>query len=76
VLARKTAAQHQDNRRAFVTINGCFSSKATKIPLFRGGEPTAFQRKAAKINQTLRLLGHGRENDRRKRTIKENNDKK
>jgi hypothetical protein len=32
VLARKTAAQHQDNRRAFVTMNGCFPSKATKIP--------------------------------------------
>jgi hypothetical protein len=33
VLARKTAAQHQDNRRAFVTTNGCFPSKATKDPL-------------------------------------------
>jgi hypothetical protein len=32
VLARKTAVQHQDNRRAFVTMNGCFLSKATKIP--------------------------------------------
>jgi hypothetical protein len=32
VLAYKTAAQHQDNRRAFVTTNGCFLSKATKIP--------------------------------------------
>jgi hypothetical protein len=59
-LARKTAAQHQDNHRAFVTMNGCFPSKATKIPLFRGGEPTAFQRKAAKIIQTLGLLGLGR----------------
>jgi hypothetical protein len=42
VLARKTAAQHQDNRRAFVTMNGCFSSKATKDPRFCGGETTAF----------------------------------
>jgi hypothetical protein len=32
VLARKTGAQHQDNRRAFVTTNGCFPSKAAKIP--------------------------------------------
>jgi hypothetical protein len=31
LLARKTAAQHQDNRRAFVTTNGCFPSKATKF---------------------------------------------
>jgi hypothetical protein len=29
LLARKTAAQHQDNRRAFVTMNG--PSKAIKI---------------------------------------------
>jgi hypothetical protein len=33
VLARKTAAQHRDNCRAFVTTNGCFPSKATKDPL-------------------------------------------
>jgi hypothetical protein len=31
VLVRKTAAQHRDNRRAFVTTNGCFLSKATEI---------------------------------------------
>jgi hypothetical protein len=61
LLARKTAAQHRDNRRAFVTTNGCFPSKATKIPRFRGGEPTAFQRKTAKMIQTLGLLGHDRE---------------
>jgi hypothetical protein len=32
VLARKTAVQHQDNHRTFVTMNRCFPSKATKIP--------------------------------------------
>jgi hypothetical protein len=32
-MARKTAAQHRDNCRAFVTTNGCFPSKATKDPL-------------------------------------------
>jgi hypothetical protein len=31
VLVRKTAAQHRDNRRVFVTMNGCFPSKATEI---------------------------------------------
>jgi hypothetical protein len=61
MLVRKTAAQHRDNRRAFVTTNICFSSKATKIPHFRGGKPTAFQDKMTKIDQTLGLLGHGRE---------------
>jgi hypothetical protein len=61
VLARKTAAQHQDNRRTFVTTNDCFSGKATKDPRFRRGDTTAFQRKTAKMNQTLGLLGHGGE---------------
>jgi hypothetical protein len=32
LLAPKIAAQHRDNRRAFVTTNRCFPSKATKIP--------------------------------------------
>jgi hypothetical protein len=30
--ARKTAAQHQNSCRTSVTTNGCFPSKATKIP--------------------------------------------
>jgi hypothetical protein len=77
VLARKTAAQHQDNRRAFVTTNGCFSSKATKDPRFRGGETTAFQRKTVKINQILGLLGIGGENKvERNVDAKSNNDKR
>jgi hypothetical protein len=37
------------------------------FPRFRGGETTTFQRKAAKINQTLGLLGHGRENDKKEK---------
>jgi hypothetical protein len=61
VLARKTVVQHQDNCRAFVTTNGCFPSKATKTPRFRGEEPTVFQDKPAKIDETLELLGHGEE---------------
>jgi hypothetical protein len=32
LLARKTVVQQQDNRCAFMTMNGCFPSKATKIP--------------------------------------------
>jgi hypothetical protein len=59
VLAREIAARHHNNRRAFVTMNDYFMSKATKIPHFRGGEMTVFQRKTTKINQTLGLLGHG-----------------
>ena len=31
MLAREIAAQHQDICRAFVTMNDCFTSKATKI---------------------------------------------
>ena len=31
MLAHEITAQHQDNRRAFVTTNDCFTSKATKI---------------------------------------------
>jgi hypothetical protein len=76
VLARKTAVQHQDNRRAFVTTNGCFSSKATNDPRFCGGETTAFQRKTAKINQNLGLLGIGRENKVQRNVDAKSNDKR
>jgi hypothetical protein len=62
LLARKTAAQHQDNRRAFVTTNGCFPSKATKDPLtFVEERRPLFSAKRQRLNQTLGLLGHGRE---------------
>jgi hypothetical protein len=76
VLARKTAVQHQDNRCAFVTTNGCFSSKATKDPRFRGGETTAFQRKTVKINQTLGLLGIGGDNKVEQNVDAKSNDKR
>jgi hypothetical protein len=34
LLTQKTAAQYQNNYRAFVTMNGYFPSKAIKIPSF------------------------------------------
>ena len=40
-----------------MTTNDCFPSKATKGTHFRGGEPTVFQHKTVKTNQTLGLLG-------------------
>jgi hypothetical protein len=62
VLAHKTAAQHQDNRRAFVTTNGCFPSKATKDSLaFVEDGRLLFSAKRQRLNQTLGLLGHGGE---------------
>jgi hypothetical protein len=57
-------------------MNGCFSSKATKDPRFRGGETTAFQRKTAKISQTLGLLGIGRENKVEQNVDTKSNDKR
>jgi hypothetical protein len=66
VLARKTAAQYQDNRRAFVTTNGCFPSKATKIPSLSWRRDDRFSAQNGKdFYQILGLLGHGREEQRR-----------
>jgi hypothetical protein len=45
VLPRKTAAQHRDSCRAFVTTPDCFPSKATKVPRFRGGDRPFFSAK-------------------------------
>jgi hypothetical protein len=54
-----------------VTITGCFPSKATKIPRFRGGEPTVFQRKTTKINQTLELGSREKKHGKEKTEIDE-----
>jgi hypothetical protein len=70
LLARKTAAQHQDNCRSFTRHTIAFRAKQQR-PYCHGGEPIVFQDKTAKINQILRLLGHGRG-----KTIKENKPKK
>jgi hypothetical protein len=61
-LARKTAVQHQDNRRAFMTTNGCFPSKATKIPSLSWRSTDRFSGQNGKdFYQTPELLGHGKE---------------
>ena len=57
---RNWSAQQHDSYRAFATTSDCFPSKATKDPRFRGGKPTVFQRKTAKINQSLGKLGLGK----------------
>jgi hypothetical protein len=70
-LARKTAAQHQDNRRAFVTTNGCFPSKATKDSLaFVEENRPFFSAKRQRFGQTLGLLGPAEKNDKEKETKK------
>jgi hypothetical protein len=55
-----------------VTITGCFPSKATKIPRFRGGKPTVFLHKMAKIHQTLELGSREKKHGKEKTEIDEN----
>ena len=60
MLAREIAAQHQDNRRAFVTTNDCFTSKARKISSLSWRRTDRFPAQNGKDRQTLGLLGLGR----------------
>jgi hypothetical protein len=61
LLPRKIVTRHHDNRRTFVMMNDCFTSKATQNPRFRRGKTTVFQHKTAKMIQTLDELELGRE---------------
>jgi hypothetical protein len=54
VLAHKIVAQHQDSCRAFVTTNGCFPSKATKIPSLSWRRTDRFSAQNGKVDPNPR----------------------
>jgi hypothetical protein len=70
-LARKTAAQHQDNRRAFVTTNGCFPSKATKIPSLSWRRDDRFSAQNGKDDPNPRAARAWQKNSDKRKYVKE-----